>query len=86
MLLNYYVLLSFFLNLKPEKVENLIVVDALPVNSETLEKVPFLYYGFFDLLKSSIEQLPSQAKIGQARKEVGAKLFEYLKVHLFICV
>lgn len=72
--------------MKPETVEHLIVVDALPVNSETLEKVPFLYAGFFNLLKKSVEQLPSQTKIGQARKEVGAKLFEYLKVYLFTCV
>lgn len=55
-------------------------MDALPVNSETLEGVPFLYAGFFDLLIRSIQQLPLQTKVGQARKEIGAKLFDYLKV------
>lgn len=68
----------------PEKVEQLIVVDALPVNSETLEGVPFLYAGFFDLLIRSIQQLPLQTKVGQARKEIGAKLFDYLKNEHFV--
>lgn len=80
MFISYYLSFHFLYIPKPEKVDQLIIVDALPVNSETLEGVPFLYAGFFDLLMKSIKQLSPETKVGQARKEVGAMLFDYLKV------
>ena len=58
--------------------DKLILADALPINY--MPPVKFLQKDFFDLLKYSVVLLSPKAKIGEARKEVGRKLNEFLQV------